>query len=330
MFVAATRVLLTALAVCAVCAEVLAQSSEHRLNDFFLETSEHARVCSFIVHEKTIQETGGTAPKVEFVERTLRKIIDWKNRIQRVDSRTEQPGLTPGYFLQAHFLDRGKLQMSATDINRVGNIRSSLQSPIGMRPAAARSNFLWLPVNAQTQLASGTQIKMFTDCIPIFDQMRSDRRQQGYFSHKNGTNGCRITFARDPHWLIEEIEFLNGPKEIQNDSVNHDPPSKEEIQTWTPSGKTVTRWGKVGHWWVPVYVNMSFRTVAAQNGEINPLEGSSELFFTDWRFDEDVDLGLLEKDNFTVESISASVDFDAWNEAIRKKAKELLKKQAKL
>ncbi|MFN7877392.1 MAG: hypothetical protein ACK5PB_18880 [Pirellula sp.] len=113
----------------------------------------------------------------------------------------------------------------------------------------------------------------------------------------------RIVFAKEPTWLVEEIEFYGRNTEWKKS--NPAPPktvTKQDLDKYELYAKTQTQWKGLGqNRVVPWQTNLYQKSV---NGE-----RTYEFRFRDWKFGDDVDLKLLEEESFTEAKIDASIDF---------------------
>jgi hypothetical protein len=113
----------------------------------------------------------------------------------------------------------------------------------------------------------------------------------------------RIIFAKEPTWLVEEVEFYVRNAEWER--ANPAPPTtvtKQDLAKYELYARTQTKWKDLGqNRFVPWQANLY------QKGGSG--EDQYEFRFRDWKFGDDVDLKLLEEESFTEAKIDASIDF---------------------
>ncbi|XZE22374.1 hypothetical protein SH449x_002298 [Pirellulaceae bacterium SH449] len=113
----------------------------------------------------------------------------------------------------------------------------------------------------------------------------------------------RIVFAKEPTWLVEEIEFYGRNAEWKK--ANPAPPTtvtKQDLDKYELYARTQTKWKDLGQdRFVPWQANLYQKGISA--------EYQYEFRFRDWKFRDDVDRSLLEEESFTEEKIDASIDF---------------------
>jgi hypothetical protein len=113
----------------------------------------------------------------------------------------------------------------------------------------------------------------------------------------------RIIFAKEPTWLVEEVEFYGRNAEWKK--ANPAPPTivtKQDLAKYELYARTQTKWKELGqNRFVPWQANLYQKDGSS--------EDQYEFRFRDWKFGDDVDLKLLEEESFTEAKIDASIDF---------------------
>lgn len=113
-----------------------------------------------------------------------------------------------------------------------------------------------------------------------------------------------VTFNEEHTWCIEEIEFQRKINEV---SQEFPPPllslTKDMLKEYATYAINRTQWEDIGkdH-------RVPKRTIISSNSLGRKEE--IEIRFLDWKFGDDVDEELLDDDNFTLEKIRKTMDFD--------------------
>jgi hypothetical protein len=124
-----------------------------------------------------------------------------------------------------------------------------------------------------------------------------------YIACNNVGGAYKLTFAKEPGWLLEEVEFFKRTEEAQR--ANPVPPksiTRSDFDKYEWFARTHTQWKQASqNRFVPWQTNLYQKGVHR--------EAQCEFRFRDWKFGKDVDLSLLEEESFQEAKIDASIDF---------------------
>jgi hypothetical protein len=140
------------------------------------------------------------------------------------------------------------------------------------------------------------------DYTSLEEEELADGRKR-YIACNSAGGAYKLTFAKEPDWALEEVEFFK--RTVEEQKANPFPPksiTRSDFDKYEWFARTHTQWKQVAqNRFVPWQTNLYQKGFRA--------EDQYEFRFRDWKFGKDVDLSLLEEESFQEGKIDASIDF---------------------
>lgn len=312
-------VMVGVLASCSACAYGRNEEARDRLNQMLSELGAPPVKYSVLLGTVIMQKPDVTGPRIVLVDEIARRIVNTPARTNRLDLfqvQTEDTTIKRW----SHWLIDGKIRyrggstfsrdrfnvmqlaenapMPGVDWLDPELYKLSISNYFSTRPPSV---FDFVPVLAKHQAVAGKYV---------------DDQFVGLYIDNNIASGVIITYMKDPKWIPVRIQFFEttGRQILREEKIF------EKVPDWRKFADTRSAWQQLeSKRWVPVWVSMKHSN--DPNGE----SAEVELFLADWKFDDDVDEKLLDRDEFTKEKLMA-IDFDE----MKSKIKEVVKSQEAL
>ncbi len=254
--------------------------------------------------------------EIALQEHTVRQIRDRTNSVYRADVKSLQEA-SSGMTSWSHFLDLREQTLRAdAHVRRNGlKVRKYAQNAQAPPMVWGYSNMVTSPLSGYALL----QYRGHIDVLSLNMNMRvvEAKKIDGIFTltlvpYKGG-GGVVIEFKDKPAWIPVKVEMYSSDGEqVALDSA-------DVAISLRSSGillaRIVSRWQEQSAGlWVPSYVRSA-------NISRTKAETDVEIWFSDWKFADDVNGKLLTTESFDKEALLA-IDFEKLRESVKKNISE--------
>lgn len=255
-------------------------------------------------------ERGGA--EVVLQEYLVRQVRDHMNAKYRADVKGSQEGNSSMTFWK-HFLDLREMTLTANGYLQRNSLKvKEYPQDVKAPPMVwGYSNMFASPLSSYPLL----QYPGLIDVLSLNMNMRvvEAKKIEGVFTLTlvpyEGRGGIIIEFKDEPAWIPVKVEtYSSDGKPIALDSADI---AKSLRSTGEPLARIVSRWKEQADGlWVPSYVRSA-------NFSPTKMETDVEIWFSDWKFGDNIDSKSLTKESFTKEALLA-IDFEQLRESVKK------------
>ena len=245
-------------------------------------------------------------------EYLVRQVRDDNDAKYRADVKGLQEGSSRMTF-RKHFLDLREVTLTANGYLERNSLKvNEYPQDVKAPPMVwGYSNMFAAPLSSYPLL----QHPELVDVLSLNMNMRvvEAKKIEGVFTLTlvpyEGRGGIVIEFKDEPSWIPVKVETYSSDGElIALDSVDI---AKDLRSTGIPLARIVSRWKEQSDGlWVPTYVRSA-------NFSHTKMETDVEIWFSDWRFGDNIDSKSLTKESFTKEAL-LGIDFDQLRESVKK------------